>query len=68
MSRINYVKVKFANNKLNYITSINSSATLQDVQNYYINQYFNVGSYPIENMQQCIDIEYFNCNDEQITK
>jgi hypothetical protein len=65
---MNYVKVKFADNKLNYITSINPQCTLDEVKKYFVNTYFDMGTFPIEDMQQCIDIEYFNCNDELITK
>ena len=51
-------KVMFNNSKYNYITSLSAQCAKQDAQDYFIGQTFDVGVYPIENMQTCIGIEY----------
>ena len=51
------VKVIFKNPKFNYITSINPNVSDKDIRSYFINSSFNVGCYPIENLQVCINIE-----------
>jgi hypothetical protein len=51
------VKVIFKDSKYNYTTSVNEKATDNEIRRYFIGQMFNIGCYPIENMQQCIDVE-----------
>lgn len=51
------VLVKFKDNSLNYVTSVNPLTSNQDNINYFVNTVFNMGCYPIENMQKCIGIE-----------
>jgi hypothetical protein len=65
---MSYVKVKFADNKYNYVTSINPQCTLEEVTKHFVNTYFDMGIFPIENVQKCIDIEYFNSNNERVLK
>ena len=51
-------KVMFNDSKYNYMTSLSAQCAKQDAQDYFIGQTFDVGVYPIENMQTCIGIEY----------
>jgi hypothetical protein len=51
-------KVMFNNSKYNYMTSLSAQCAKQDAQDYFIGGTFDVGVYPIENMQTCIGIEY----------
>ena len=39
------------------VTSMAAGITLEDAQNYFIGHYFDVGAYPIENMQTAISVE-----------
>jgi hypothetical protein len=52
------VKVMFNDSKYNYMTSLSTQCAKQDAQDYFIGQTFDVGVYPVENMQTCIGIEY----------
>ena len=51
-------KVMFNDSKYNYMTSLSAQCAKQDAQDYFIGQTFDVGVYPIENIQTCIGIEY----------
>lgn len=53
------VKVKFANPKYNYETSVSGEITEQEARKYFVGQTFDMGVYPKENMQKVIDIEFF---------
>ena len=53
---MNTVKVMFAINTLDYCTSING--TEESVRSYFVGQWIDMGVYPTENMQQCIDIQF----------
>ena len=57
------VLVKFNDPKYNYQTSINGSVPINEVRNYFVGRMFDRGSYPKENFQRVIDIEYFPAND-----
>lgn len=52
------VTVKFKNPKYNYTTNVSGGTDEADIRKYFVGQYFNVGKYPRENMQKCIDIEF----------
>ena len=52
------IKVIFENPDYNYITSVNLKTTDKENIDYFVNTVFNVGCYPVENMQKCIKIEF----------
>ena len=54
------VKVMFADSRHDYTTSVNPKATDEELKKYFVGARFNVGVYPIENMQECIDISILN--------
>lgn len=54
------VRVKFENETYNYTTSVNPKATKKDLKDYFIGKQFDLGTYPVEDFQQCIDIEFIN--------
>lgn len=51
------VLVKFKNEKYNYTTPVSGTASISDTYAYFVGQWLDMGTYPIENMQQCIGIE-----------
>jgi hypothetical protein len=51
------VKILFSDSKHNYSTSINPKCSEEDIKKYFLNKWFNVGAYPIENMQKCVSVE-----------
>jgi hypothetical protein len=52
------VKVIFANPKYNYVSSINGSVTEKEARKYFVGKMLDVGTYPTEDMQKVIDIEF----------
>ena len=48
-------KVIFTESKHDYSTSVNGKLSDQQIKDYFINTVFDVGMYPVENMQKCID-------------
>jgi len=59
---MNTVKVIFANSRYNYTTSVSAQTSEADARKYFIGQYFDMGTFPKENMQRVIDIEYTRGN------
>ena len=57
---MNSVQVIFDDPKHNYRTSHSAKATQLDAESYFIGQTFNVGSYPHDDFQTCIAINYNN--------
>ncbi len=55
---MNSVKVIFNDSKFNYITTVSNQTTKQKAINYFVNTFFDVGMFPIENMQKCIKIAF----------
>ena len=53
------VKVKFSNPKYNYSTSVSGDISETEARKYFVGKMFDVGSYPKENMQKVVDIEFF---------
>lgn len=51
------VLVKFRNESYNYKTSVSGAAGDDSIRAYFVGQAFDVGSYPVENVQRCIGIE-----------
>lgn len=62
MENLNSVKVIFQDTKYNYETNVSANSTEKDCNNYFVGKYFNLGSYPREDMQKCISIEFTNNN------
>lgn len=53
------VRVKFADPKYNYETNVSGSITEEQARNYFVGKMFDVGTYPNENMQKVIDIDFY---------
>lgn len=51
------VKVIFEDSQFNYSTNVNPKCSNQEIEKYFVGNYFDMGFYPIENMQKCINIE-----------
>lgn len=51
------VKVIFSNDKYNYYTSVSEKSTEDSLRKYFVGSWLNMGCYPIEDMQRCVDIE-----------
>lgn len=49
--------VKFSNEKYNYTTSVNGNLTDDEIKNYFIGKYFNLGNYDKDDMQKCVSCE-----------
>lgn len=58
------VTIKFDNPKYNYTTNVSSSTTEAEARKFFVGKMFNVGSYPKENMQRVIDIDFSKSNDK----
>lgn len=51
------IKVIFEDKKHNYYTTVNASNSDEDIKKYFVGSFFNVGIFPIEDLQKCIKIE-----------
>lgn len=51
------VKVIFKDSTYNYVTNINGQVSESEARKYFVGKYFDLGVYPKEDMQQCINIE-----------
>ena len=58
MNKLNKVIVKFENPNYNYSTSVSSKTNSVSAKQYFVNKFFNIGAYPIENLQKCTSIEF----------
>ena len=54
----NSVKVIFRNPKYNYTTSVSDATTEETARIYFVNTSFDLGVYPNEDLQVCIDIKF----------
>ena len=54
------VLVKFENESYNYKTRVSGTAGEEGILAYFVGQYFDVGTYPVENIQKSIGIEFIN--------
>ena len=61
-NNLNTVKVLFTDSKYNYETNVSANATEQTTKEYFVGKYFDLGIYPKEDMQKCIDIEFTDNN------
>ena len=55
---LNIVRVKFEDPKYNYSTNVASGIDEENARAYFVGQSFNVGSYPKEQFEQVVDIEW----------
>ena len=53
------VTVKFEDSSHNYSTSLSPTATEKDAREYFVGASFDMGVFPKEDFQKCIDIEFF---------
>lgn len=53
------VEVMFKNPKYNYRTSVSPNSTEKSARDYFVGQFFDVGVYPKEQMEEVIDIKFF---------
>jgi len=60
--KLNSVKVKFEDSANDYETNVSSQTTEITAIRYFVGKYFDMGIYPVENMQQCIGIEFTDNN------
>jgi len=60
--KLNSVKVLFEDSIYNYTTNVSSQTTEITAMHYFVGKCFNMGVFPVENMQQCIGIEFTNNN------
>jgi len=58
------VTIKFDNPKYNYTTNVSSSTTEAEAKRFFVGKMFNVGSYPKENMQKVIGIDFSKSDDK----
>lgn len=61
-NNLNNVKVLFTDSKYNYETNVSSNSTEQTAKEYFVGKYFDLGIYPKEDFQKCIDIEFIDNN------
>ena len=54
----NSVKVIFENEKYNYITSVSDGTTDESARLYFVGTSFDMGIYPNEDLQKCINVEF----------
>lgn len=54
------IKVIFQNPIYNYTTSVNPKTTEEESRKYFIGTPFNLGAYPEEDFQTCINIIILN--------
>ena len=52
------IRVKFKNEAYNYTTSVNPEATEESLKDYFIGTQFDLGIFPKEDFQRCIDLEF----------
>lgn len=61
-NNLNSVKVFFEDSANNYETSVSSQTTEDSAKKYFVGSRFNVGCYPVEDMQKCTGIEFTDNN------
>ena len=67
-NKLNNVKVIFSNSQYNYETNVSANSTEQTTKEYFVGKYFDLGIYPKEDMQKCIDIEFTDNNKTQLMR
>lgn len=63
------VKVMFADEKYNYVTSISPQSTEESAKKYFVGKFFDMGCFPVEDLQKCTGIEFsFNKMESAISE
>jgi hypothetical protein len=60
--KLNIVNVFFEDEQYNYSTNVSSKTTKEDAEKYFVDAWFNIGSFPTEKMRKVIKIEFINQN------
>jgi len=60
---MNSVQVMFNDPKYNYITSVSAQSSKQSCTDYFVGEAFNMGQYPKDDYQRCVDIKFINNNE-----
>lgn len=55
---MNSVQVMFSDPKYNYITSVSAQLTEKSCTDYFVGAAFNVGQYPTDDYQRCVNIKF----------
>src|SRR5574343_112446 len=59
---LNIVKVLFEDSKYNYSTDVSAETTKESAEAYFVGKYFDMGIFPVENLQKCTGIEFADNN------
>jgi len=60
---MNSVQVMFNDPKYNYITSVSAQSSERSCTDYFVGETFNLGTYPKDDFQRCVDIKFINNNE-----
>jgi hypothetical protein len=60
--QLGVVEVKFSDPKYNYQTNVNPKITEKEAREYFVGKRFDLGVFPNENLQECIDIDFTPAN------
>ena len=64
--KLNSVRVVFRDAKYDYTTNVSADATKKSCEDYFIDNYFDRGTHPRENMQKCVGIVFTDNNIENV--
>lgn len=56
MPTLHSVLVVFADSKYNYTTNVSATATAESIRKHFVGMRFNLGAYPVEDFQVCINV------------
>lgn len=60
--KLNTVRVVFRDAEYDYTTNVSSECTKKDCDKYFIDNYFDMGRFPQENLQKCVGIIFTDNN------
>jgi len=60
--QLGVVEVKFSDPKYNYQTNVNPKITEKEAREYFVGKRFDLGVFPKEDYQECIDIDFTPAN------
>jgi len=60
---VNSVQVMFNDPKYNYTTSVSAQSSERSCTDYFVGEAFNMGQYPKDDYQRCVDIKFINTNE-----
>lgn len=66
--KLNSVKVMFQDSQYNYETNVSAETNKESSEKYFIGKFFDMGVFPIENLQKCINIEFTDNNKRKKTE